>query len=114
MTLNLDETSLVTFENRLLIYFLVIWVCLSDILFTIRRQAVGSRNTSTCHVTNGHLLASTRVRGRALAMLTPARWPYEKVISKRDMLVSVLSYVSVDGFLSRHNIRSRPSVPVRD
>ena len=23
--------------------------------------------------------------------------PYEKVISKRDMLVSVLSYVSVDG-----------------
>jgi len=26
----------------------------------------------------------------------------------------VLSYVSVDGFLSRRNIRSRPSVPVRD
>ena len=25
------------------------------------------------------------------------RWPYEKVISKRDMLISVLSYVSVDG-----------------
>jgi len=23
--------------------------------------------------------------------------PYEKVISKRDMLISVLSYVSVDG-----------------
>ena len=46
-----------------------------------------------------HLLASTRVRGRALAMLTPARrpWPYEKVISKRYMFISVLSYVSVDG-----------------
>ena len=38
----------------------------------------------------------------------------KKVISKRDMLISVLSYVSVDGFLSRRNIRSRPSVPVRD
>ena len=57
MTLNLDQTSVVTSENRLLIYCfcnLVIWVCLSDILFTITRQAVGSRNTSTCHVTNGH------------------------------------------------------------
>ena len=32
---------------------MVIWVCLSDILLTIRRQAVRSRNTSTCHVTNG-------------------------------------------------------------
>ena len=33
-------------------------------------------------------------------MLTPGaadRWPYEKVISKRDMLTSVLSYVSIDG-----------------
>ena len=37
-----------------------------------------------------------------------------QTISKRDMLISVLSYVSVDGFLSRRNIRSRPSVPVRD
>ena len=32
---------------------LVIWVCLSDILLTITTQAVSSRNTSTCHVTNG-------------------------------------------------------------
>ena len=29
--------------------------------------------------------------------VTADRWPYEKVISKRDMLISVLSYVSVDG-----------------
>ena len=42
-------------------------------------------------------VASVGVNTGAAEGFSHVNWPYEKVISKRDMLISVLSYVSVDG-----------------
>ena len=58
--------------------------------------SVDFRNFFPSHL-HAYLFIASGKLGMFQRQMGVASVPYEKVISKRDMLISVLSYVSVDG-----------------